>query len=143
MKILFLDDEAMRHDWADSHYAGHEVHHAYNFEQFKRALLLGRMPRGPALGVIPVRALLIPPEVDDDRSRGPFDLVSFDYDIEGFLCTTQITGLTCADWMVARPDLHPRACAVHSWNPGGGSRLVLALECAGFKVTRRMAGGEG
>ncbi|HWA29154.1 MAG TPA: cyclic-phosphate processing receiver domain-containing protein [Lacunisphaera sp.] len=114
-QLLFLDDETMRHDWADKVYAEYEVHHAYNFEQFKKALA---------------------------RINGPFDVVSFDHDIAGmpFEHNVEVTGLTCADWMIARPEFHPRACIVHSWNPSGAQRLVLALERAGFAVTRRMAG---
>jgi hypothetical protein len=38
MKILFLDDETVRHDLFDQTRTGDEIHHAYTLEQFEKAL---------------------------------------------------------------------------------------------------------
>lgn len=38
MRILFLDDERIRHDAFDRENADHEVWHAYNMAQFRKAL---------------------------------------------------------------------------------------------------------
>lgn len=55
MKILFLDDETVRHDGLGAMYLGHEIWHAYNLSQFLHQLQKG------------------------DR----FDVVSFDHDLGG------------------------------------------------------------
>ena len=55
MKILFLDDESVRHDALGFPYEGHEVWHAYNLSQFVAQL----------------------------RAVPRFDVVSFDHDLGG------------------------------------------------------------
>lgn len=53
LKMLFLDDEPVRHETFAGCYEGHEIWHAYNLIQFQKAL---------------------------DRCEH-FDVVSFDYDL--------------------------------------------------------------
>lgn len=38
MKLLILDDEAVRHDWLDRMHRGDEIWHAYTIEQFEKQL---------------------------------------------------------------------------------------------------------
>jgi hypothetical protein len=116
-RLLFLDDDSMRHEWADEFYSLYDVHHAYNIAQFRKAL-----------------------------ERHHFEVVSFDHDIDGppHAPSVRFTGVTCAEWMIQQhPDRHPDECIVHSWNPSGGDRIEATLRRAGFTVTRRMAGTEG
>lgn len=103
MKILFLDDEAYRHEWADSYYAGHEVHHARSVRQFLSALTSER-----------------------------FDIVSFDYDIEDLNDPNRRTGLDCAHLLIKHQSCWPRECIVHSWNPRGKLLIFDALNAAGL-----------
>ena len=106
MKILFLDDEAYRHEWADAFYKGHEVHHAYTQRQFLAAL--AAVPK--------------------------FDVISFDYDIESLDDPNRRTGLDCAKALIAFQSRWPRECIVHSWNPRGKMEIFDALTAAGLTV---------
>lgn len=81
MKILFLDDERVRHDAFDRENQAHEVHHAYNFSQFKKAIHAHR-----------------------------FDLVSFDHDLgtaeDGVTCAHHMLMALDARDMPARCVVH-------------------------------------
>lgn len=53
MKLLFLDDETVRHEWFALVHLSHEIWHAYNIEQFEKQL----------------------------RRCDKFDVISFDHDL--------------------------------------------------------------
>jgi len=75
MKILFLDDEAVRHEMFDLLMGSeHEIWHAHNFNQFLKQLARG------------------------DR----FDVISFDHDLgerfDGNDCAKELVRLVSARW---------------------------------------------
>jgi len=115
MKILFLDDDLLRHEvFAEmAKAAGHESFHAHTIGEF--------------MGM---------------TDGKPFDQVFLDHDLNDFefeskftdmYGTGEQTGVDAARWLASQlPEHRPSRVVIHSWNPPGAQRMRAVLEEAGF-----------
>jgi CheY-like chemotaxis protein len=116
MRILFLDDDDLRHEvFAEQAKAGgHEAFHARTLGEF--------------MGLT------------DGKH---FDEVWLDHDLNDFQHESKWTdmygdgeqnGVDAARWLAAQlPEHRPSKVVIHSWNPTGAARMRATLEEAGFK----------
>jgi hypothetical protein len=111
MRILFLDDEAWRHDAVDKVFDGHVVHHCYDMDSFMETL------KEPKFDLISL-----------DHDLG--DIVTFD---DGY--KYERTGQDCARYLAQNlpSDKMPRRVVIHSWNPAGARAMYQILWDAGIR----------
>jgi CheY-like chemotaxis protein len=113
MRILFLDDSKMRHDYAS--------------EWFPKEAVLVRAYSAPeAVGLY----LLM------QNSYTPFDLVSLDHDLG---CQYDFDGRNVVDSILLLHDkltLPKPKFAIHSWNIPCAEQMWWKLKLADFEVTR-------
>ena len=103
MKILFLDDDVLRHEAFLREHPSDTVTRASTVEETLVALEAG----------------------------SPFDVVYLDHDLEGRVFVEEIEGTGCeiAFFIARLPDNKlPKLVIVHSHNPAGARRMVEALQ---------------
>jgi CheY-like chemotaxis protein len=116
MRILFLDDDPLRHEaFAEqAKVGGHEAAHALTFGEFM-GLTDGKQWD----------------EVWLDHDLNDHDAVSRWTDMYG---DGEQNGVDAARWLAAQlPEHRPSKVVIHSWNPTGAARMRAVLEEAGFK----------
>ncbi len=109
MRILFLDDNEIRHRAFRRVSIGHVVDHVYT-----AAEAIARLDRADV-----------------------YDLVYLDHDLDwqatAGLTPLEETGQHVAEHIVGMPRARrPRAVRVHSFNPVGGPRMIAILRSAGI-----------
>lgn len=112
MRILFLDDDEVRHDRFRKMTIGHEVWHVRTVAEARKAL-----------------------------AARVYDLVCLDHDLGGKQMvesrSEEGTGYHVAMAMEALPaEQRPADVVVHSYNPIGALRMANRLRSAGFRVTQ-------
>lgn len=115
MKILVLDDDPFRHKKFKSWFIGHDVIHAYNFSQFKAALL-----------------------------RNNFDYIFLDHDLNDHQAISvdtgegrELTGLDATKLLVSmNMQRQVKQVIVHSFNPDGAKAMMKLLNDNGFNALR-------
>lgn len=118
MRILILDDEKVRHDDFEIAYAGHEVSHAYTYNEFVRLL----------------------------ESGSPWDLIHLDHDLgEVDGCDTFLDGWGTVRYFngfhasTRICELHdhqlPGEVIVHSVNPLGSQNIMFNLHARWVKAS--------
>lgn len=115
MKILFLDDDDLRHEvFAEQAKAGgHEPFHAHTVDEFA--------------GLIDLH--------DFDEVWLDHDLNDFQYESKGadMYGSGLLDGTAAAHWLVSLlPERRPQKVVIHSWNPPGANRMRAILEEGGF-----------
>jgi len=108
MRILILDDDAVRHEGFDKILAGHEISHAYTYGEF----------------------------VGLAKSQS-FDMVCLDHDlgletqpdtVTDEHTSRELNGQDAAKWLVDNQKNCPNSILIHSHNPAGAEsmRRILA-----------------
>ncbi len=106
-KILFLDDEPVRHHWADENWSGDIVTHVFNVDQFFYELL----------------------------RKERWDLISLDHDL-GISDGRFINSGMKAVYFMEKFRVTAHDVIVHTINPPAGDRMILALKKLGYRVHR-------
>lgn len=104
MKILFLDDDELRHEYAQQELIGHEVEHVRTVPEALTALALRY-----------------------------FDLAMLDHDLGGgehCAPSNEVSGYEVARRISEGDVLQPRFVLVHSYNAPGAQRMIAALKAA-------------
>lgn len=106
MKILFLDDDELRHTYAAQALIGHDVHH--------------------------VRTV---PEALASLAEHEFDVAMLDHDLGGtqYAPSDEESGYQVAVAIAERVTPAPRRVVVHSYNQPGAARMVTALRGGGVQ----------
>lgn len=115
MKILFLDDDDLRHEiFAEQAKAGgHESFHAHTVDEFA--------------GLIDLHDF---DQVFLDHDLNDFQYESRSADMYG---DNMVDGRAAAHWLVSLlPERRPSKVVIHSWNPTGAARMRAILEENGF-----------
>jgi len=114
MKILFLDDDKLRHEYIESIFKDidQELTHVWNFDECVSAL-----------------------------HNNEYDIVYLDHDLNFFVegvkgRLVELTGYDVAKWIVMHLTYKPRII-VHSWNPVGADNMYTLLHDNGFNVVKR------
>jgi len=124
-RILFLDDDRIRHDTFAKRFANAECVHVETFDEFERALL-----RGSKFDVI-----FLDHDLNDFGNRSVMESVWACY---GSSEQTELTGTDAAVLVAGLPtEKKPEQVVVHTHNPPGGDRMVLILEKANIPVIRQ------
>lgn len=97
MKVLIIDDIQHRHKVLGKKYAGHDVHHSYNYTDTVQLL-----------------------------QSHVFDLISFDHDLECYVDNLEKTGASIARFM-ADNGMKCGSAVIHSQNPVGGRNIDSIL----------------
>jgi CheY-like chemotaxis protein len=105
MRVLFLDDDEMRHETARKNLVGHDARHVRTVAEFQAAL-----------------------------SLGPFDVVFLDHDLggEAYVPSGPGTGYEAALLLASREERPTVIC--HSYNRPGAIRIVGVLRSHGFSA---------
>lgn len=98
MKILFLDDNLIRHAAFCDKFAQHEITSVYTAEEAIECL-----------------------------KNNVYDVASLDHDLGGHAYVDSFgeepTGYTVALWLAANPDRKPPTIYIHSFNPVGAANM--------------------
>lgn len=123
MRILFLDDDHIRHSYFTLWTQGHDVRHVDTAQQAKDAIA-ARYGTGSGYDLIFL-----------DHDLGGRTFVSSEEENTGYQVARFLSD-KLKSWQSQR---RPRI-VVHSWNPAGAERMVKALDAAGYKVDWRTFG---
>ncbi|MBI5548922.1 MAG: hypothetical protein HY901_33995 [Deltaproteobacteria bacterium] len=111
MRVLFLDDDAYRHDCFARRLPDEEIRHVHGHDEALTALSTTR-----------------------------FDVVYLDHDLEDFRAVEPSelnkTGLDVARFIAGSvaAELRPAKVVVHSWNESGARQMAEILRTAGIPV---------
>lgn len=108
-QVLFLDDEPVRHHWADETWSGSIISHVFDIDQFCEALVKNK--------------------------EMTWDLISLDHDLgisKGNLVNNGMTAVLAMGALETKA----RNVIIHTINPPAGDRMESDLKRLGYKVYR-------
>ena len=122
MRILFLDDDKVRHDAFAKQFAHDDRVHVTNYADFEIALAGDKFD-----GIF----------LDHDLNDFGRNSVISDGGMYGSHYDYELTGVDAARLIVRLPaEKIPGTVVVHSWNPGGADNIANILRDAGINVAR-------
>ena len=120
-RILFLDDDRIRHDTFAKRFANAECVHVETFDEFERALLRGTR----------FDAISLDHDLNDFGQRSVIDMSG----MYGSTERSELTGTDAAVLVSRLPeDKRPDVVVIHSWNAPGAERMRAILADAGLSV---------